>query len=83
MSSSPPQAAYNGSDNDAKLHVTNDNTSHTYGIDRFLADQQQYNPVFGKIQSAAEAVAAAKVRMTAELHVFERQFDSTSKLPNN
>lgn len=68
---------------DAKLHVSSDNSSHTYAIDRFLADQRHHNPGFGKVQSSAEAEAAAKARMTAELRVFEKQFDSSGKPPNN
>lgn len=68
---------------DAKLRVINDNSSHTNGIDRFLADQHQYNPVFSKVQSPAKTEADAKARMAAELRVFEKKFGSSSKLPNN
>ncbi|PNP51619.1 hypothetical protein THARTR1_07736 [Trichoderma harzianum] len=83
MPSSPPQAAYSGSDNDAKAYATNDNSSYSNGIDRFLANQQQYNPGFGKVQSSAKAEASAKARVMAELRAFEKQFVSSGKSPSS
>lgn len=64
---------------DAKQNATNDSSSHTFGIERFLADEQQYHPGFGKVQSPAETVATAKARMMAELHAFGKQFGSSGK----
>ncbi|KAL7906952.1 hypothetical protein GGI35DRAFT_100518 [Trichoderma velutinum] len=83
MPPSSTQAAYNGSDSDSKPYATNDNSSHSNGIDRFLADHQQYNPGLGKVQSPAEAEAAAKARVTAELRAFDKQFVSSGKSPAN
>lgn len=60
-----------------KQHATIDSSSHTFGIERFVADQQQYHPGFGKVQSPAETVATAEARMMAELHAFEKQFGSS------
>ncbi|KAK0757008.1 hypothetical protein N5P37_010534 [Trichoderma harzianum] len=62
-----------------KPHATKDSSSHSYGIVRFLADQQQYHPVFGKVQSPAEVKVFAEARMTAELHAFEQQFGPSGK----
>ncbi|KKO98770.1 hypothetical protein THAR02_09125 [Trichoderma harzianum] len=69
MPSSPPRAASNGGDN----------SYHTFDIERFLADQQQYHPGFGKVQSPAEAGATAEARMMAELRTFEKQFGSSDR----
>ncbi|KAL6808268.1 hypothetical protein V8C40DRAFT_271730 [Trichoderma camerunense] len=46
MPSSSTKVVDTGSYDDAKLHVSSDNSSHTYAIDRFLADQQHHNPAF-------------------------------------
>ncbi|KAK4077058.1 uncharacterized protein Triagg1_4025 [Trichoderma aggressivum f. europaeum] len=77
------QAAYNSSNKDTKLHTTNDSSSHGYSIVRFLADQQQYHPVFSKVQSPTDAEDIAKARMAAELRTFEQEFGLSGKPPNN
>ncbi|KAL6789828.1 hypothetical protein J3E68DRAFT_429914 [Trichoderma sp. SZMC 28012] len=73
------QAAYDGNNKGSKLHATNLNSNHSYSISRFLADQQQYHPVFGRVQSPAEAAAET----TAKLLAFEKQFGSSGKPPSN
>ncbi|KAL6795945.1 hypothetical protein GGI42DRAFT_356584 [Trichoderma sp. SZMC 28013] len=86
MPSSPTGPIYNGSgySTTCKSRITNDRPSHSFGIDRFLADQEQrYPPEFSKSQSPAEAEAIAKAKMTAKLLAFEKQFNSSDKLPGN
>ncbi|KAL7931702.1 hypothetical protein V8C35DRAFT_329362 [Trichoderma chlorosporum] len=78
MPSSSTQAVYNGSENDTKPHTTDAASSHSGAIDRFLADQDQYHPAFGKFQSLAEAEPAAEARMTAHLRALEQQLGSSS-----
>ncbi|KAL5087446.1 hypothetical protein Trisim1_007844 [Trichoderma cf. simile WF8] len=80
MPSPPSQAAFNGSsNNDTKPYAINNSSNYSYGIVRFLADQQQYHPVFGKVQSPTEVEAVAEARMTAKLRAFEKHFGSNGK----
>ncbi|UKZ81896.1 hypothetical protein TrVFT333_009672 [Trichoderma virens FT-333] len=86
MPSSSTHTVRNGCDNNTKPHADTNgrSSSHSYRIDRFLADPEQRCPTeFGKIQSPAEAEAAAKARMTARLRAFEAQFGSSGKPPGN
>ncbi|KAL7792748.1 hypothetical protein V8C43DRAFT_305536 [Trichoderma afarasin] len=89
MPSSSTGAIYHGSINGAtcRPRLTNEPPkppSHSFGIDRFLADpEQRCPPEFGKSQSPAEAEAAAKAQMTAKLLAFENQFNSSDKQPGN
>ncbi|KAM6476898.1 hypothetical protein HDV62DRAFT_395595 [Trichoderma sp. SZMC 28011] len=77
MPSSSTCAIYNDSDNDT---ISNNPPSHSYGIHRFLADQEQRcPPEFGKTQSPAEAEADAKAQMMTKLLAFEQQFGSSDK----
>lgn len=64
--------------------ATYGNTSHSDAIGRFLADQEQRRPLelSNTVQSAAEAEAAARSRIQAELHAFEQQFNANNG-PNN
>ncbi|KAH0496224.1 hypothetical protein TgHK011_003595 [Trichoderma gracile] len=58
-------------------------TSHTILIDRFIHDPDQRRPpAFSTVQSAAEAEAAEKARIAAQLRAFEQQFGSHSESPN-
>ncbi|KAJ4857734.1 hypothetical protein T069G_08631 [Trichoderma breve] len=79
MPPSPSQAADNGSNNDTKPHATNGNFSHSYSIVRFLADQQQYHPVFSKVQSPTDAEAIAEARVEVELRAFEKKLGLSGK----
>ncbi|KAK0757009.1 hypothetical protein N5P37_010535 [Trichoderma harzianum] len=87
MLSSSTCVICNGSSNNTKPHPAvngHPSRSHSCGIDRFLADQEQRcPPEFGKTQSPAEAEAAAKAKMMTKLLEFEQKFGSGNKPPAN
>ncbi|EGR48144.1 uncharacterized protein TRIREDRAFT_108343 [Trichoderma reesei QM6a] len=58
-------------------------TSHSIAIDRFIGDPDQRRPpAFSTVRSAAEAEAAEKTRIAAQLRAFEQQFGSHGKASN-
>ncbi|KAL7815709.1 hypothetical protein V8C26DRAFT_401325 [Trichoderma gracile] len=58
-------------------------TSHSIAIDRFIGDPDQRRPLgYSAVQSAAEAEAAEKARIVAQLRAFEQQFGSHSESPD-
>ncbi|KAL6877804.1 hypothetical protein HDV57DRAFT_518653 [Trichoderma longibrachiatum] len=76
MPNSSNNAVYNGDTNDqAQTPTSNSPPNHSFAIGRFLNDKEQKCPLeLRPAQSAAEAEAAAKARMSAKLQAFAQQF---------